>query len=99
MKGLDPTQSEVLGIMVWNTSESLSSTGLNQVQFLKMSAQRRRKLHRLFGRLTTAVPDLTPPPHPPPFSQTFQSTPPPPSARCVSLAAAFLHSMCQVVLI
>lgn len=60
-----------------------------------MSAQRRRKLHRLFGRSTTAVPDLTPPP----LSQTFQSTPPPPSARCGSLTAAFLHSMCQVFFI
>lgn len=27
-----------------------------------MSAQRRRNLHRLFGRSTTALPDLTPPP-------------------------------------
>lgn len=80
--------------MVWNTSESLSSTGFNQVYFLKMSAQKRRKLHRLFGRSTTAVPDLTAP-----LSQTSQSTPPPPSARCGSLTAAFLHSMCQVFFI
>lgn len=60
-----PHPIKVLRIVVWNMAESLSSTKFNQ-SFLKMSAQRQRKLHRLFGRLATAVPPPSLAAHPTP---------------------------------